>query len=120
MIYRQLYQKFGQKEKVCVGIIGTGAYGTAVVTQGLATPYLNITIVADILLENAKGAYKKAGIADSEQVYCRSAAEAEAAIRDGKYVYTDKSDIIAQVSSIDIICDSTGNPEIAAKNALRC
>ncbi|RGY98881.1 flagellar biosynthesis protein FlgA [Clostridium sp. AM58-1XD] len=118
MIYHHLYNKFRKKDCVNVGIIGTGAYGTAIVTQGIRTPFLNVCVIADIRLENAKKAYERAGIPASRQIYCNSAEEAEKALSDGMYVYTDQSSLPACIASLDIICESTGNPEQSAGNIL--
>ena len=118
MIYHHLYNKFRQKDCVNVGIIGTGAYGTAIVTQGMMTPFLNVRVIADIKIENAMRAYKKAGIPESRQVYCSSVEEAEKALSGGSYVYTDQSCLPALIPSLDFICESTGNPEQSAKNIL--
>lgn len=118
MNYESLYKKLPLKKCVTVGIIGTGAYGTAVVTQGLLTPHLKVRVVADINLENTKAAYSKAGIPKELQVYCSEPLEAEEALAKGKYVYTDNSSLPGQIPSLDMICDSTGCPEQSAQYIL--
>jgi predicted homoserine dehydrogenase-like protein len=47
MIYHHLYKKFAQRDIVRAGIIGAGAYGTAIVTQDPHTPLLRVVAVAD-------------------------------------------------------------------------
>jgi predicted homoserine dehydrogenase-like protein len=38
VIYHNLYNNFAKQEQVTVGVIGAGAYGTAIVTQDPYTP----------------------------------------------------------------------------------
>lgn len=118
MVYHHLYDRFAKTDLVRVGIIGAGNYGTAIVTQDPLTPRLRVTIIADISLENARGAYEKAGIPAAEYAYAATAAEAETLIADGLRVYTDRPEIVAQVGAVDIVAESTGVPEVSARMAL--
>ena len=45
---QQLLKKFGTKETVRGGLIGAGAYGTAIVTQSMAVDGLVMCVVADV------------------------------------------------------------------------
>lgn len=119
MVYHHLYSKFAVKERVNVGIIGAGAYGTAIVTQDPYTALMSVVAVADLSLEAARGAYAKAGIDAAELVYCTTAEQATAAIADGKRVYTDQCELIADIAAVDIVCESTGVPEASARYAMR-
>ena len=58
-------------EIVSAGVIGTGQYTTAVVTQAESIPQLNIPIVADRNIEAARKAFHLAGI-DDEIVFADS------------------------------------------------
>lgn len=118
MIYRQLFQKYAKKDSVYGAIIGAGRYGTALVTQQCDTPYLKIPVVADINPEAAKQSLLKAGIAPQRIVYCADEVEAETAIRQGMYVFTDNPDLVPKLSCIDVVCESTGSPEAGARHAL--
>ncbi|NQX28926.1 flagellar biosynthesis protein FlgA [Microbacteriaceae bacterium VKM Ac-2854] len=117
MMYQQLFDAFRKQDEVVVGVIGAGQYATAIVTQEPQTAYLRVGIVADINLENAKGAYLSAGRAETELVYCSSSADADAAIAAGRSVYTDKPEIVAAIASVDLVCESTGIPEASARFA---
>lgn len=118
MIYAQLFKAFGKQDAVNVGVIGTGAYGTAVVTQGMYTPRMHILAIADIDREKARAVLAQAGVPGDGLAYCANLREAEEAVGMGKRVYTDNSAIIPLLSRIDVVCDSTGNPEAAAQNIL--
>lgn len=118
MIYQQIFEKYGRKGTVGIGIIGSGAYGTAIITQGILMPQIKIAAIADIDLSRAVDALHKAGIPTEKQIYCQTAEEAEKAISEGCFVYTDNSSIISQIGSVDIVCECTGNPEVTARHLL--
>lgn len=119
MVYHHLYAKFATKERVNVGIIGAGNYGTAIVTQDPYTPLMSVVAVADISLAAARDAYAKAGVDPAETVYCSTAGEAQSAIENGHRIYTDRCELIAEIPRVDIVCESTGVPEASAVYALK-
>ena len=110
-------QKHGKNKKAVVAVIGVGAYGKAIVTQSAYIPEIYLAVAADLTPDKAKAALTEAGIADSELIYCSTAEEAENIIQAGKYVYTDNADMVAHIPSIEMVCESTGNPEICARHA---
>jgi predicted homoserine dehydrogenase-like protein len=118
MIYHQLFKKLGRKQVVHAGIVGAGAYGTAIVTQQKYTPHLAVRAVADISRENARKAYERAGIEADKIVYCDNPTKAQHEIEKGNYVYTDRCDLIADIASVDIVCECTGIAEASAGYAL--
>jgi len=118
MIYQQAYEAFGKKETVNAAVIGAGQYGTAIVTQQRHTPRMRIVAVADKTAEAARKSYLQGGVGESSLAYCATAAEAEKAVEAGKFVYTDNSDIIPVLPSVDIVCEATGIPEASARYAL--
>ena len=64
MIYHHLFDKVKGKRTVRAGLIGSGHYGTAVVTQARYIPLLKIPIIADVDPQAARLAYHHAGITD--------------------------------------------------------
>ena len=52
---------------VRAGVIGTGQYATAIVTQAESIPNLSVSVVADRNLDAAHNAYHLAGI-DEDQI----------------------------------------------------
>ncbi|WP_319532710.1 SAF domain-containing protein [uncultured Cohaesibacter sp.] len=117
MVYHHLYNKFTQSDTIRVGIIGAGSYGSAIVTQDPFTPLLTVTAIADISLDAAKGAFLQAGIDPDTLVHCDSVDTADAAIREGKRIYTDRCEIVLALDGVDLICESTGVPEASADYA---
>lgn len=114
----QLFDKYGKKECVRAGLIGAGAYGKAIVTQSVDVPGLSLCAVSDVTPGKAKEAFLEAGIAENQLVYCTETAHAEQAISEGKFVYTDRNEMLACIPSLDIICEGTGIPEQCAAQAL--
>ncbi|MCS5722550.1 SAF domain-containing protein [Herbiconiux sp. CPCC 203407] len=117
MIYRQMFDTFRIRDEVRTAVIGAGQYATAIVTQERHTPYLRVTVVADVDLANAREALAKAGWTDDDVAYAATAAEAEAAIAQGRRVYTDQPAIVARIGAVDIVVESTGVPEAGARYA---
>ena len=101
-----------------VGIIGAGAYGTAVVTQARYTPRLDVVVVADISAEAAKGAYDKAGFDPARLVYCETLDRAAAEIEKGNFVYTDHCELVPRLAAVDVVCEATGVPEASTRYSL--
>ena len=80
MIYSQLYQRAAAKGPVRVGLIGTGHYGTAVLTQSMTIPLLHVAGVADTKPEAARLAFARAGIPEDDVVICSNREQALRAI----------------------------------------
>lgn len=117
MIYHNLYKQANKKNGVLAGIIGTGHYGTAVVTQSVYNYYLKIPIIADSNIENARKAFTRAGLTDEQIVVCDSAVEAKKAIESGKYVVVEDPMILMELP-LDVIVESTGIAKVGAQYGL--
>lgn len=117
MIYRQLYKRFGKGKHLLAGIIGSGHYGTAIITQSSRNEYLKIPIVADQKIGNARLAYLRAGLSDSDVINCDSAAAAKAVIESGKHAVVEDPMILMGLP-LDIVVESTGIAEAGARYAL--
>lgn len=117
MIYQQVYDRYKKKDLVTAGIIGSGHFGTAVITQSMHNPQLNVPVIADHSIENAKKAYSHAGISDDRVVVCDTASAAKQAMEKGKYVIVQDPMILMDLP-LDIIGEGTGMPEAGARHAL--
>jgi predicted homoserine dehydrogenase-like protein len=116
MIYQNLFDPFYGKKIVRAGIIGTGYFGTAIVTQATKIPLLEVPAVADLNIEAAKSAYRQAGIPDGDMVVCDSRAAALQAMDRGKYVITENALLLMDLP-LDVIVESTGAPTAGALHA---
>lgn len=48
MIYEQLYRRAGRSQPVRAGLIGSGKFGKAIVSQAQSIPLLKIVAIADL------------------------------------------------------------------------
>ncbi|NMD38871.1 MAG: flagellar biosynthesis protein FlgA [Christensenellaceae bacterium] len=117
MIYNKMLEKV-DKHVIKVAVIGAGHFGTAIVTQQNNEEWIDVVLVADINLESAQKAYTRANIPEEKHKYASTAEEAEKLIQEGYFVYTNDANIIANVPSIEVVCEGTGVPEASAKLSL--
>lgn len=101
---------------VRVGVIGTGHFATAVITQSQSIPQLHVPIVADLNIEAAQRAYARAGIAEEDVVVCDSRRDALAALERGRHVIVQDALLLMELP-LDVIVESTGVPEAGARHA---
>ena len=116
MIYHHLFDQAKEKRTVRAGLIGSGHYGTAVITQARYIPPLEIPVIADVDPQAARLAYHRAGITDDEIVLCNSRAAAMSAMEAGKFVITEDPMLLMDIP-IDVVVESTGVPEAGALHA---
>jgi len=116
MIYETLYRK-AKKKIVMAGIIGSGHYGTAVITQAAYTEYLKIPVIAEQDVQKARLAYARAGLSEDQVVVCDSAAAAKKVIESGKYAIVQDPMLLMELP-LDVIVESTGIAEVGARHGL--
>lgn len=116
MIYHHLFDQIKEKRTVRAGLIGSGHYGTAVITQARYIPLLKIPIVADVDPQAARLAYYHAGIIDDDIALCNSRSDAIRAMESGKFVIVEDPMLLMD-TPIDVIVESTGVPEAGARHA---
>ena len=116
MVYRQLLQRKDERP-VVAGVIGTGHYATAIVTQAQVIPALEVPVVCDVDVEAALRAFELAGVAAEDCVVCESRGAALAAHEQGRRVIVPDAGLL-QALPLDVIVESTGVPEAAARHAM--
>lgn len=116
MIYTQLYNQAAPSKTARVGVIGTGHFATATVTQAHRMKRLDVPIVADIDVNAAKRAYHLAGVADENIVIAENRSAALRAIESGQRVIVADAMLLMDLP-IDVILESTGVPEVGAHHA---
>lgn len=117
MIAAKLYAQMPADRIVRVGVVGTGHFATAVVTQSRATPRLDVVAAADINIEAAQRAYRLAGWPDEAVSVCDSVAEAEKAMARGQRVILRDAMLLMQLD-LDVVVESTGLGDVGATDAL--
>ena len=83
MIYEQLFARHPHKT-VRAGIIGLGNYATAILAQAQCMPRLSVPVVADLSIDVAREACRRAGIPRDDVVVCSSRSDAVSALDRGR------------------------------------
>jgi predicted homoserine dehydrogenase-like protein len=99
---------------VRAGVIGTGHFATAIVTQSQSIPALDVPVVCDLNLDAARRAYDLAGVTD--YTVCENRAALLAALDRGQHAIIADAALMMN-TPIDIVVESTGLPEVAARHA---
>jgi predicted homoserine dehydrogenase-like protein len=117
-INRELAARAAAGNPVRVGLIGAGQMGTDVVAETQMMQGIEIVAVADIDRDRARDAYRTGRI-EAEVVEAATAAEADAAVAEGKRVFATDYGIVTDMASVDVMLEATGVPEIGSRAALR-
>ena len=115
----KLKQISKENKDIGIGIIGAGQMGTEIVCQIGLMLGMKVHVVVDIKNEIAMNAYRVAETTD-EVAIADTLQEAERLTLHGKRIVTTNYHIATQLSSVDVIIDSTGLPEMGARIALEC
>lgn len=116
MIYPQLYRQHAASASVRVGLIGTGHYGSAIVTQSMAIANLHVSAVADRNVEAAQRVFELAGVPKEDIAVCGTRAQALAALPGKRVIVEDP--LLLMDLPVDIIAEATGMPEAGALHAV--
>jgi predicted homoserine dehydrogenase-like protein len=102
-----------------VGLIGVGQMGTEIVIQIGMMKGMEVDIAVDLKTSTVADAYRLAGYA-GEIVETNDREEAEAAVAAGKKVATTDYRLAVTLSTVDVVVDATGSPEMGARISLLC
>ena len=115
MIYHQLFAQIDRT--VRVGVIGTGQYATALVTQSRVVDQLDVPVVCDTNPDAAQNAYHHAGLDSDKTIIADTGKQAAEAIERGKHVIlTDAMQMMDL--PLDVIVESTGIASAGAQHGL--
>src|SRR5215203_4482004 len=113
-----LAKRQAQKNPVKVGMVGAGFMGKAIALQiCTAVPGMKLVAISNRTLENAKQAYKQAGILEPIEV--NSLFDLNKNIKNGKYSITNNIDLLCEANGIDVIIEVTGAVEFGAHVAIK-
>lgn len=113
-----LKQRAAQNEPVKVGLVGAGYIGRGVTLQiEKYLPGMQVAAIANRTLDNARRAYREAGI--DTAVSASTAGQVEQAIAQQKRVVTEDPGAICAAGNIDVIIEATGHVEFSANVAVR-
>ena len=101
---------------VKAGVIGTGHYATAIVSQAQSIPRLEVSVVADVDVDKGRQAYRHAGVDDERIVVCDSRPTALGALERGDKVVLEDAELMMDLP-IALVAEATGLPEAGARHA---
>ena len=104
MIYHQLFAQIDRT--VRVGVIGTGQYATALVTQSRVVDQLDVPVVCDTNPDAAQNAYHHAGLDSDKTIIADTGKQATEAIERGKHVILTDA-----MQMMDLPSTSSWNPQ---------
>lgn len=109
-----LREREAEGRPIQVGVIGAGYMGRGLVLQiEKSIPGMRVGAVYNRTPEKAKLALEQSGIDDAAEV--ASAADIDAAIEQGRYVYTSDPSAVCGAGRIDAIVEATGEVEFGAQ-----
>ena len=116
MIYQSLYARSPHGKPVAAGLIGVGSYATALLTQSVKISALHIPVIADLSMDAARLACRRAGIPDDHVAPCSSRQNVLRAMEAGKYAIVEDPLLLMELP-LDVIVESTGSAEGGALHA---
>src|SRR5699024_3759653 len=103
---------------ISIGLVGTGEMGTDIVSQVSLMPGIRIAAIAEIDTEAVRKAIRTAELPEEAAQPVSGSNEVDKAAAAGRIaVATDYQDLCAS-STVDVIIDATGSPQIGARLAL--
>jgi predicted homoserine dehydrogenase-like protein len=98
-----------------VGLVGSGQMGTGLIGQMELMDGMMAIAVTDVIPGRSYKAYLEADVPESKVENAADAAQAEAIIAAGKRAALESTDELLKISSVDIIVESTGIPEVGSQ-----
>ncbi len=114
MNYLTHYSSARPPAETCV--VGSGGFGRSFLAQGLRVPLMNARIAVDREGEIAVAALRSVGIAAADIALCSTESEARAAWAAGRFIAAADLRIVTGLP-IDLVVESTGHPEAAARHS---
>ena len=115
-MYQHLFERAAEGRVVRAGVIGSGQYGTAIVTQAPAIPLLDVPVVAEEDITAARSAFLRAGTPPEDIIVCDSRGAAVDGMEAGKAVVVEDALLLMDLP-LDIVVECTGIPKAGARHA---
>jgi predicted homoserine dehydrogenase-like protein len=116
VIYQQMFDRVREPEVVRAALIGSGNFGTPIVTQARLIPRLELRVVADRNMEAARSAFLSIGVEEDDIAICDSPKAALRAVEAGKWLVAEDAMILMDLP-LHVIVTATGVPEAGARYA---
>jgi len=106
-------------KQIRIGLVGAGQMGRGILAQVSQMKGMNIPVVANRSVGNARKAFQLAGVDSKDILVTNTVSEAETAIKNGKYVITEDFELVTKLAPVDVVIEATGVPEIGSQTALK-
>ncbi|MDR2553751.1 MAG: hypothetical protein LBD31_11390 [Treponema sp.] len=104
---------------IYAGIVGAGQMGRGMVSQMMSMKGMRPAVVVDVALDNAKNAYREAGLSEGRDFApAETVEEGNRLLEAGKFVVTANNELATKCAVLHCSVDATGVPEVGAKVAL--
>ena len=113
-LHRQLLQRQADGKPIRIGLIGAGKFGSMYLAQVPCTPGVHLVGIADLSPDAARSNLARVGWAPERL----SAANLDAALRDGNTHVGDDWQALVRHPAIDIVVECTGAPLAAVDHVL--
>lgn len=118
MLYERLLKREASGSPIRVGIIGAGTFGTQITAQLCKMQGIRASVVAELSLERAVGAFQTGGMKKEQIQFCETTAALNHAIRKDQPAVTTSTDQLFD-SQVEVIVEATGIPELAVQHACK-
>ncbi len=116
-IDHKLQEREREGVPVRTALVGAGQMGQEIIAQIGEMAGMEVCVVVDLTIERALNGYsfsrKKRDIVEAKTV-----AQADKAIRDGKWVVSTSAEVATAAAGVDALIDATGSPELGATLSL--
>ncbi len=116
MIYQQLFDRVKDPESVRAALIGSGNFGTPIITQARLIPRLDLRVVADKNVKAARSAFLSIGVEEGDIAVTDSPKAALRAMEAGKWLVAEDAMVLMDLP-LHVIVTATGVPEAGARYA---
>ena len=115
MLYERLAELEEKGAPVTVGIIGSGTFGSQIISQICQIKGMRISAIADLKPERATHALHLGGIESERIVPAETSAEIDKAIDKDRPAVTASAEELIR-SKVDVVVEATGNVEVGAQH----
>jgi predicted homoserine dehydrogenase-like protein len=115
-LYQLLQERESMNRPIRIGIIGSGTFGSAFLSQARVTPGMQVVAIADLDLEKAKRACTEAGWPQEAIELGKSPSRINEGAIKRKVMVTDNSDHLLN-ADLDVMIEATGVTEAGTYHA---
>jgi len=119
-LYDHLLRREEEGNSIRVGLVGCGQMGSGLVHVTHKMVGLETVAIADVNVARPRATFESLGVPADAICITNGLAEAEDALRAGRYLITEDALLLAQLPSLDAVVEATGLTEVGSSVAWRC